>query len=85
VYVAPDLQRRGAGRALMLEVIRACQSRGSKRMLALIGDSQNHASVGLHGSLGFELAGTLKSVGFKFGRWLDVVIMQRALDAFDSE
>lgn len=79
VYVAPDAQRRGAGRALMGALITACEARGLREMLALIGDSGNHGSIGLHRALGFVHVGTFQRVGYKFGRWLDVVLMQRAL------
>jgi L-amino acid N-acyltransferase YncA len=79
VYVAQPMQRRGTGQALMLEVIAECQRRGMRQMLALIGDSGNVGSIGLHTRLGFEAVGAFKNVGFKFGRWVDVVLMQRAL------
>jgi phosphinothricin acetyltransferase len=79
VYVAPDMQRRGVGRELMLRVISDCQRLGKRQMLAVIGDSANAASIGLHAALGFESVGTFKNVGFKFDRWVDVVLMQRAL------
>lgn len=79
VYVAPGMQRRGAGRGLMLRLIADCQRVGQRQMLAVIGDSGNHASIGLHAALGFESVGVFKSVGFKFQRWVDVVLMQRAL------
>lgn len=84
VYVAEDAQRRGVGRALMIELIRRCEARGLRQMLAVIGDSGNEASIGLHRALGFEHVGTMREVGFKFGRWVDVVIMQRRLGAADS-
>lgn len=79
VYVAPLAQRGGAGRAAMLEVIAACERRGLRQMLAVIGDSANAASIGLHAVLGFTPAGVFRNVGFKFGRWVDVVLMQRGL------
>jgi L-amino acid N-acyltransferase YncA len=79
VYVAVDMQRRGAGHALMLRLIAICQGLGQRQMLAVIGDSGNIASIGLHAALGFESVGIFKSVGFKFGRWVDVVLMQLAL------
>jgi phosphinothricin acetyltransferase len=79
VYVAPDMQRRGVGRLLMLRVIAHCQGLGQRQMLAVIGDSDNAGSTGLHAALGFEHVGTFKNVGFKFARWVDVVLMQRAL------
>lgn len=79
VYVAADAQRRGVGRALMLAVIEACERRGLREMLAVIGDSQNRASVGLHLAVGFREVGTFEAVGFKLGRWVDTVLMQRPL------
>lgn len=79
VYIAPAAQRRGAGLALMRELIAGCEARGLHEMLAVIGDSENHGSIGLHRTLGFVHVGTFRNVGFKFGRWLDVVLMQRSL------
>jgi L-amino acid N-acyltransferase YncA len=79
VYVAPGTQRRGVGRALMLEVIALCERRGLREMLAVIGDSANEASIALHAALGFRHTGTFHRVGFKFGRWVDTVLMQRQL------
>lgn len=79
VYVRPGTQRGGIGRALMLDVIAACERRGLRQMLAVIGDSENAASIGLHAALGFAPVGTFKAVGFKFGRWVDTVLMQREL------
>ena len=79
VYVAADAQRRGVGRELMMRVIDECQRLGKRQMLAVIGDSANVASIGLHSALGFASVGTFKNIGYKFGRWVDVVLMQRAL------
>ncbi|MBV6425009.1 MAG: L-methionine sulfoximine/L-methionine sulfone acetyltransferase [Steroidobacteraceae bacterium] len=79
VYIAPDALRRGVGHALMHAVIDQCRAHGFREMLAVIGDSQNHASIGLHNALGFAHAGTFHDVGYKFGRWLDVVLMQLSL------
>jgi phosphinothricin acetyltransferase len=79
VYVAADAQRRGVGRELMLHVIGDCQRLGKRQLLAVIGDSANAASIGLHSALGFESVGIFKNIGFKFSRWVDVVLMQRAL------
>jgi L-amino acid N-acyltransferase YncA len=79
VYVAPDRQRRGVGHALMLRVIDDCQKLKLHQLIAVIGDSGNHASIGLHLALGFEHVGVFKDVGFKFERWVDVVLMQRTL------
>jgi phosphinothricin acetyltransferase len=81
VYVAPDAQGRGVGRALLGAVVERCASLGLRQMMAVIGDSANHASIGLHASQGFEIKGIASAVGFKFGRWLDIVWMQRVLAA----
>ncbi len=80
VYVAPDAMRRGAGRAVLAEVIARCEALGLRQLVAVIGDSANAGSVGLHAALGFEPAGELPDVGYKHGRWLDVVLMQKALN-----
>jgi|SRR5579883_1613093 len=79
VYVAPDCQRRGLGRALMIELIKRCTDAGWRQMLAVIGDRENEASIKLHTALGFEQVGVLSAVGWKMDRWLDVVLMQRSL------
>jgi phosphinothricin acetyltransferase len=81
VYLHPEAQGRGVGRALLAELVARCQAAGARQMLAVIGDSGNHASIGVHRALGFERCGLLQAVGWKFGRWLDVVLMQRALGA----
>lgn len=79
VYVAPDAGRRGIGLALMEEVIARCTAAGFRQMIAVIGDSGNAASIALHHRAGFTLAGLLKAAGWKHGRWVDSVLMQRAL------
>ncbi len=79
VYVDDAFLRRGVARALTDEVIRRCAEAGLREMVAVIGDSANAASIGLHEALGFRLIGTLTGVGHKHGRWLDTVIMQRPL------
>ena len=79
VYVGPTTQRQGAGALMLNEVLHMLKADGARQALALIGDSYNAASIGLHRKLGFEHVGTLRNVGEKFGRELDVVIMQRAL------
>jgi len=80
VYVAPDMHRRGIGRALLAALIEEAEARGFRQMIAVIGDSTLQTpSIKLHESLGFRLVGTYDAVGFKFGRWLDSVLMQRAL------
>lgn len=84
VYIAPDFTRRGVGQALLSELIARCEAGPWRQMLAVIGDSGNHGSVGLHRALGFSPVGTFASVGFKFGRWVDVVLMQRPLGPGDG-
>ncbi len=79
IYVSPDARRRGVARALLDALIAECESMGFRQMIAVIGDSQSAASRGLHESLGFRLVGIAEAVGFKHGRWLDQVLMQRAL------
>jgi L-amino acid N-acyltransferase YncA len=80
IYVAPDVQRHGVGRALLAALIAACSERGYRQMLAVIGDSPNQpGSIGLHKACGFVEVGRLPDVGFKFGRWLDSLLMQRSL------
>jgi L-amino acid N-acyltransferase YncA len=80
VYVAPEAHGRGVGKALLLAVIAACEALGLHQMLAVIGDSANAGSIGLHRSCGFEMVGTSPGLGFKHGRFIDVVFMQRALN-----
>jgi phosphinothricin acetyltransferase len=82
--VRPDAQGRGVGSALLAELIRQCEALGYRQLIAVIGDSAHAASIGLHASQGFQRVGTLRSVGFKFGRWVDSVIMQRPLGAGDA-
>lgn len=77
VYVDPAVQRAGVGRALLRDLIAACEDRGYRQMVAVIGDSANDASIGLHRSLGFEMVGIARSVGYKHGRWLDQVLMHK--------
>ena len=81
VYLAPDCQRLGTGRLLLAELIAQCEARGATQMVAVIGDAANAGSIGLHRALGFEPGGVLTAVGWKFERWLDVVLMQRRLGA----
>jgi phosphinothricin acetyltransferase len=79
VYVAHDSHRRGVGKALLQALIEACTEKGFRLMVAVIGDSKQAASIGLHEAAGFEHAGVFKNIGYKFDRWLDSVLMQRAL------
>lgn len=79
IYVAPEAQGAGVGRALLKVLIDQCTRAGYRRMVAVIGDGSNEGSVGLHRALGFELAGTIPGLGVKHGRWLDWVMMVRPL------
>lgn len=83
VYVDHRLSRRGVGRALLSALIARCEAGEWRQMVAVIGDSANTASIALHERLGFCYVGTLRAVGFKFGRWVDSVMMQRALGVGD--
>jgi L-amino acid N-acyltransferase YncA len=84
VYVDPSAARRGVGRALLDALVGACTALGHRQMIAVIGDSANAASIRLHEACGFARAGLLPSVGFKHGRWVDSVLMQRALGPGDA-
>jgi phosphinothricin acetyltransferase len=79
IYIAPQAQRRGVGRALLDRLIVESESRGFRQMIAVIGDSAQTASIALHRAAGFRMVGTIENVGYKFDRWLDSVLMQRAL------
>jgi L-amino acid N-acyltransferase YncA len=79
IYVDEAARGHGVGRVLLAELLAQCEARGSRQMLAVIGDSANAGSIGVHRACGFENSGVLKAAGWKFGRWLDVVLMQKAL------
>ena len=79
IYVAPECQGKGVGKALLARLITECEALGMRQMVAVIGDSLSLGSISLHAALGFTPCGTVKNVGFKHGRWLDQVIYQRAL------
>jgi L-amino acid N-acyltransferase YncA len=83
VYVARGSGGQGLGSALLAALIERCEAGSWRQMVAVIGDSDNHASIKLHRKFGFRHVGTLERVGFKFGRWVDSVLMQRALAAQD--
>ena len=85
VYLAAEAQGQGLGRLLLAELLARCEAAGARQMLAVIGDSTNLGSIGVHRTLGFEHTGTMKAAGWKFGRWLDVVIMQKSLGVGASE
>ena len=84
VYVAADAIGGGIGQALLNELIERCTALGLRQMLAVIGDSQNAASIGAHRACGFSYVGVMTSVGRKFDRWVDVVVMQRSLGSGDT-
>lgn len=84
VYLHPEARGQGLGSLLLAELMARCEAAGARQMLALIGDSANLGSVGLHRRLGFEAGGVMKSAGWKFDRWLDVVLMQRPLGQGDA-
>ncbi|MBP8019539.1 MAG: N-acetyltransferase [Hylemonella sp.] len=84
IYMDPMANGKGLGRSLLAELIRQAEAAGVRKLLAVIGDSANAASIGVHRSVGFQPVGTLKSTGWKFGRWLDVVLMDRAIGHGDS-
>jgi len=79
VYVAPDAHRRGVGRSLIAALVARAEALGHRQMIAVIGDSENAASIALHTAAGFTPVGVLRAVGWKHGRWVDSVLMQRPL------
>lgn len=85
IYVREDVRGQGVGKALVSTLLAAAEQAGFRQMVAVIGDSENIGSVGMHASLGFHHVGTLRATGLKFGRWLDTVYMQRALGAGDDD
>jgi phosphinothricin acetyltransferase len=84
IYIVPEAQGKGIGALLLKALIDACVARGDRLMVAVIGDSRNYASITLHRSAGFTFCGTIHSVGYKFGRWLDSVIMELPLGEGDK-
>lgn len=85
IYLAPDLHRKGLGRALLAELLARCESAGIRKVMAIIGDSANAGSVGVHLALGFAQVGKIDACGWKFGAWRDIVIMQKTLGAGDAQ
>jgi L-amino acid N-acyltransferase YncA len=83
IYVREDVRGQGVGKALVAALVEDAEAQGFRQMLAVIGDAENVGSIGVHASLGFARVGVLKAVGWKLGRWLDVVLMQRALGVGD--
>jgi phosphinothricin acetyltransferase len=84
IYVREDVRGQGVGKALVARLIEDATAQGMRQMIAVIGDSDNVGSIGVHASLGFHMVGTMKAIGVKFGRWVDVVTMQRPLGAGDD-
>jgi phosphinothricin acetyltransferase len=84
IYIRQDTLGRGIGRLILAELIRRSEALGYRQMIAVIGDRANEASIGVHAALGFLRVGTLRSSGFKFGRWVDSVLMQRPLGIGDG-
>ena len=84
IYIDPELTGRGIGKRLLPALIAECETLDLRQMIAVVGDSANTASIRLHEQCGFELIGTLRSVGYKHGRWLDSVLLQRSLGRGDT-
>jgi L-amino acid N-acyltransferase YncA len=85
IYVRDDVRGQGVGKALVAALLQRAEAAGFRQMFALIGDSENTGSIGLHVSLGFRQAGVLRSAGVKFGRWVDLVLMQRSMGLGDQD
>jgi L-amino acid N-acyltransferase YncA len=83
LYIAPEFHRQGIGRLLLTRLIAESEARGFRQMIGVVGDSANTASIAVHAAVGFRLIGNFQSIGFKHGRWLDTVLMQRALGSGD--
>lgn len=83
IYLAPEAAGKGLGRALLAELLAALERGGIRKVMAVIGDSANAGSIGVHKALGFEQVGVVPACGWKFGRWLDIVMMQRAIGEGD--
>ena len=84
IYVAPDAHGKGLGRNLLTALCKSAETAGVRKLLAVIGDSANAGSIGVHKSLGFTHVGLVKSCGWKFNRWLDIVLMEKVLGPGDS-
>ena len=81
IYLAPEAMGQGVGSMLLSRLIAECRNMGLVQMMAVIGDSDNHGSIGLHRKFGFRDLGVARDIGFKFGRWIDVVYMQLELQS----
>lgn len=84
IYMDPAAHRKGLGRTLLAELLAVLERTGTRKVMAVIGDSNNVGSIGVHHALGFEMVGVVQSCGWKFDRWLDIVMMQKTLGAGDS-
>jgi L-amino acid N-acyltransferase YncA len=84
LYIAPECHRQGIGRLLLTRLVAESEALGFRQMIGVIGDKANTASIAVHEAVGFRLIGNFQSIGFKHGRWLDTVLMQRALGSGDS-
>jgi L-amino acid N-acyltransferase YncA len=84
IYIDPQCHRQGIGRLLLTQLIADSEARGFRQMLGVIGDSANTASIAVHAACGFRMIGNFQSIGFKHGRWLDTVLMQRTLGGGDA-
>jgi len=84
IYLHPDAQGKGLGKALLAELARQAEAAGIRKLIAVIGDSANKGSVGVHKALGFQPVGVIQSCGWKFGKWLDIVLMEKQIGAGDS-
>jgi L-amino acid N-acyltransferase YncA len=85
IYVRDDVRGQGVGKALLAVLLKHAEAAGFRQMVALIGDSENTGSIGLHVSLGFRQSGVVRSAGLKFGRWVDLVLMQRPIGYGDQD
>jgi L-amino acid N-acyltransferase YncA len=84
IYLHPDAAGQGLGKKLLAELVHQAETAGVRKLIAVIGDSGNAGSIGVHRSLGFHKVGVIASCGWKFGRWLDIVLMEKAIGAGDS-
>lgn len=84
IYMAPESAGKGLGKLLLTELLAQCERAGVRKVMAVIGDSANGGSIGVHKALGFEQVGVVQSCGWKFGRWLDIVLMQKSIGQGDS-
>ena len=84
IYMAPESAGKGLGKLLLTELLAQCERAGVRKVMAVIGDSANAGSIGVHKALGFEQVGVVQSCGWKFGRWLDIVLMQKSIGQGDS-